>query len=196
MGAAAALLWRRRLAMSGGVAPHKHWACPGWPSWMGTAAAVRRTDGGRRPEATRSVTAIRLELGDRHLPDKARQAFVFEGHSYAFASQVAVTEAAGGRTARVRTNGSAQTCDLRYFGTPTSVGRRQHHSWVLSLRANRLLDHTKLSQRDRGRDRREGSAASPNRNRYSGEARNYRIKDAQCDYSAVAATRRSFGARL
>jgi hypothetical protein len=104
---------------------HKHWACPGWPSWMGTAAAVRRTDGGRRPEATRSVTAIRLELGDRHLPDKARRAFVFEGHSYAFARQVTFTEAASGRTARVRTNGSAQTCDLRYFGTPTSVGRRQ-----------------------------------------------------------------------
>jgi hypothetical protein len=195
MSAAAALLWRR-LAMSGAVArPSPPRLAPG-PSWMGTAAAVRKTDGGRRPEATRRVTAIRLELGDRHLPDKARQAFVFEGHSYAFARQVAVTEAAGGRTARVRTNGSAQTCDLRYFGTPTSVGRRQHHSWVLSLRANRLLDHTKLSQRDRGRVRREGSAASPNRNRYSGEARNYRIKDAQCDYSAIAATRRSFGARL
>jgi hypothetical protein len=25
----------------------------------------------------------------------------------------------------LRTNGGAQTCDLRYFGTPTSVGRRQ-----------------------------------------------------------------------
>jgi hypothetical protein len=92
---------------------------------MGIAAAVRRTDGGRRPEATRSVTAIRLELGDGHLPDKARRAFVFEGHSYAFARQAAFTEATAGRTARVRTNGSAQTCYLRCFGTPTSVGHLQ-----------------------------------------------------------------------
>ena len=68
---------------------------------MGIAAAVRRTDGGRRPEATRSVTAIRLELGDGHLPDKARRAFVFEGHSYAFVRQLALTEAAGARTARL-----------------------------------------------------------------------------------------------
>ena len=22
---------------------HKHWACPGWPSWIGAAAADRRT---------------------------------------------------------------------------------------------------------------------------------------------------------
>ena len=67
---------------------------------------------------------------------------------------------------------------------------------VLSLRANGLLDRTKLSQRDRGRDRRAGSAAAPNRNRYSREARNYRVKDAQCGYSAIAATCRSFGGRL
>ena len=59
---------------------------------------------------------------------------------------------------RARTNGSAQTCDLRYFVTPTSVGRRQRQAsqliipGVLSLRANRLLDRTKLSQRGRGRD--------------------------------------------
>src|ERR1700722_16717320 len=111
MGAAAALLWRRRLAMSGGVAPHKHWACPAWPSGMGTAAAVRRTDGGRRPEATRSVTAFRLELGARPLPDKARRAFVFEGHSYAFARQ------SGVHGSSWRTNGARsykrQRADLR-----------------------------------------------------------------------------------
>jgi hypothetical protein len=34
---------------------YKHSACPGWLSWMGTAAAVRRTDGGHWGEATRSV---------------------------------------------------------------------------------------------------------------------------------------------
>ena len=61
-------------------------------------------------------------------------------------AKVAFKEAVGGRTARVRTNGSAQTCDLRYFGTPTSVGRRQGQAsqliipGVLSLRANRLLE--------------------------------------------------------
>jgi hypothetical protein len=47
MGAAAALLWRRRLAMSGGVAPKNCWACPGWPSWMGTSGRLGRTKGGR-----------------------------------------------------------------------------------------------------------------------------------------------------
>jgi hypothetical protein len=202
MGAAAALLWRRRLAMSGGVAPQELLGSPRWPPWMGTAAAGRRTDGGRRPEATRSVTAIRLELGDRHLPDKARRAFVFEGHSYAFARQ------SGVHGSSWRTNGARsykrQRADLRpslfwnaYVGwSPTAPASRLIIPGVLSLRANRLLGRTKLSRRDRGRDRREGSAAAPNRNRYSREARNYRIKDAQCSYSAIAATRRSFGARL
>jgi hypothetical protein len=55
MGAAAALLWRRRLAMSGGVAPQELLGSPRWPPWMGTAAAGRRTDGGRWPETTRGV---------------------------------------------------------------------------------------------------------------------------------------------
>ena len=72
---------------------HKHWACPGWPSWMGTAAAGRRTDGGRWGEATRSLTAIRLKLGSKHYADKTRRAFVFESHSFAFARQVAFTSA-------------------------------------------------------------------------------------------------------
>ena len=201
MGAAAALLWRRRLAMSGRVAPSQPTRLAPGPSWMGTAAAVRRTDGGRWPEATRSVTAIRLELGDGHLPDKARRAFVFEGHSSAFARQVALTDAA-------RTNGARlykrQRADLRpslfwnaYVGwSPTSPASRLIIPGVLSLRANRLPDRTKLSQRDRGRDRREGSAAAPNRDRYSREAHNYRVKDAQCGYRAIATARRSFGARL
>jgi hypothetical protein len=40
--------------------------------------------------------AIRLEVGGT-LADKAHRAFVFEGHSYAFARQVALTEAAARR---------------------------------------------------------------------------------------------------
>jgi hypothetical protein len=61
----------------------------------GNIGCLGRTKGGRWREATRSVTAIRLELGDGHLPDKVRRAFVFEGHFYAFARQVAFMEAAG-----------------------------------------------------------------------------------------------------
>ena len=104
MTAAAALLWRRRLTMSGGVAPPRALGSPRWPPWMGIAAAGRRTDGGRRPEATRGVIAIRLELGGGDLADKARRAFVLEGHSYAFSRQLAFTEAAADER-RVCTNG-------------------------------------------------------------------------------------------
>ena len=119
---------------------------------------------------------------------------MFEGHSYAFARQVAFRK----RLADER------RADLRpslfwnaYVGRwPIAPASRLIIPGVLSLRADWLLDRTKLSQRDRGRDRREGSATAPNRNRYSREARNYRIKDAQYSYSVIAATRRFFGGRL
>jgi hypothetical protein len=126
MGAAAALLWRRRLAMSGGVAPQELLGSPRWPPWMGTAAAGRRTDGGRWPEATRGVIRHSPQLGGCQLANKARRAFVLRGHSFAFARQSGVCGSGW------RTNGEglykrqyAQTCDLRYFETPRSVGRRQ-----------------------------------------------------------------------
>jgi hypothetical protein len=124
--AAAALLWRRRLAMSGGVAPQELLGSPRWPPWMGTAAAGRRTDGGRWPETTRGVIRHSPQLGGCHLANKARRAFVLMGHSFAFARQSGVCGSGW------RTNGAglykrqyAQTCDLRYFETPRSVGRRQ-----------------------------------------------------------------------
>ena len=166
----------------------------------GNSGRRRRKDGGRWPEATRSVNRHSPRTWRRAFSRQRRRAFVLEGHSLLSRAKWRLRKG-WRRTARVRTNGSAQTCDLRYFGTPTSLGADSasfpaHHSWVLSLRANRLLDRTKFSQRDRGRDRREGSAAAPNRNRYSREARNYRIKDAQCRYSAIAATCRFFGGRL
>jgi hypothetical protein len=58
----------------------------------GNCGRRRRIDGGRWSEATRSVTAIRLELGDGHLLDKEHRVFVLMGHFYAFARQVAFTE--------------------------------------------------------------------------------------------------------
>jgi hypothetical protein len=45
------------------------------------------------PSSMGTAAAIRLELGDGRLSDKARRAFVFEGHSYAFARLAAITEA-------------------------------------------------------------------------------------------------------
>jgi hypothetical protein len=137
MGAAAALLWRRRLAMSGGVAPQELLGSPRWPPWMGTAAAGRRTDGGRWPEATRGVIRHSPQLGGCHLANKARRAFVLRGHSFAFTRQSGVC-GSGWRTngARSYKRQYAQTCDLRYFETPRSVVADSasfpaHHSWGL-----------------------------------------------------------------
>ena len=60
------------------------------PPTGGWTAAAGRGDTQRKP-------AIRLELGGGHLANKARRALVFEGHSYAFARQVALTEATARR---------------------------------------------------------------------------------------------------
>src|SRR6476646_11075874 len=97
MGAAAALLWRRRLAMSGGVAPQELLGSPRWPSWMGTAAAVggQTAAAGLRRHAAQTRHSPRTRT--RIFSNKARRAFVVVGHSYAFARQMAFTEAAGGR---------------------------------------------------------------------------------------------------
>ena len=47
MGAAAALLWRRRLAMSGGVAPHELLGLPRLALMDGNSGRLGRTKGGR-----------------------------------------------------------------------------------------------------------------------------------------------------
>ena len=70
-------------------------------------------------------------------------------------AKVAFAEAAGGRTARVCTNGSTRRLAtfviLKRLGrlSPTAPAFRLIIPGVLSLRANGLLDRTKLSQRDR-----------------------------------------------
>ena len=55
MGAAAALLWRRRLAMSGGVAAQELLGLPRLALMDGTSGRLGRTKGGRWGEATRSA---------------------------------------------------------------------------------------------------------------------------------------------
>jgi hypothetical protein len=55
MGSAAALLWRRRLAMSGGVAHQELLGSPGLALMDGNSDRPGRANGGRWGEATRSV---------------------------------------------------------------------------------------------------------------------------------------------
>jgi hypothetical protein len=110
---------------------------PRWPPWMGTAAAGRRTDGGRWPETIRGVIRHSPQLGGCHLLNKPRRTFVLVGHSIAFPRQVAFAEAAGGRTARVCINSS--TRKLVAFVTLKRLRRLvadsasfpAHHSWGL-----------------------------------------------------------------
>lgn len=109
---------------------------PRWPPWVGTAAADRRTDGGRWPETTRGVIRHSPQLGGCHLANKARRTVVLVGHSIAFPRQVAFCGALADEGAGLYKRQHAGTCDLRYFETPTSVGRRlrqfpAHHSWGL-----------------------------------------------------------------
>ena len=164
--------------------PQELLGLPRWPPSMGTAAAGRRTDGGRWPETTRGVIRHSPQLGGCDLANKARRAFVLMGRSFAFARQSGVC-GSGCRTNGARSD-KRQRANLRpslfwnacVGWSPTAPASRLIIPGVLSLRAIRLLDRTKLSRRDCGRDRREGSAAAPNCNRYSREARNYRINEA------------------
>jgi hypothetical protein len=82
---------------------------------------------------------------------------VFEGHSYVFARQVAFKDAVGGRAARSYKRQRADLrpslfCNAYVGGSLTAQASQLIIPGVLSLRANRLLDRTKLSQRGRGRD--------------------------------------------
>ena len=113
------------------------WARLVGPPWMGTAAAGRRTDGGRWPETTRGVIRHSPQLGGCHLANKARRAFVLMGHSFAFARQSGVCGSGW------RTNGAGlykrQYAQTATFAILQRLGRLvadsasfpAHHSWGL-----------------------------------------------------------------
>src|SRR5579863_5791141 len=62
-------------------------------SWMGTAAAVGGTNGGRRHEAIHGLSPRPLRTGGGHLADQANRALFSAAFSLLFARQPAITRA-------------------------------------------------------------------------------------------------------